>query len=189
MALHMAAEPDCSPTQRRPAQLAIAPERWIRTTKRTRGGAFFALVFAVGWTAVFFATIANGNPHNTTGGDIGFGVFVLGIDAFLVVCARRLSRAGLLMSRDGVVVRGPFKTWAVPLADAESFEPGVQAGGGNGTPCPMLKRKNGGAIGVWALGHEGVVWRYRQYLRDLEPLCDELNAVLGAVRAESAPRR
>lgn len=145
-----------------------------------------ALILALGMAAVFFATIANGNPHNTTGSDVGFGVFVLGIDAFLVVCARRLSRAGLLMSRDGVVVRGPFKTWAFPLADAESFEPGVQAGGGNGTPCPMLKRKNGGAIGVWALGHEGVVWRYRQYLHDLEPLCDELNEVLRSMAADRA---
>jgi hypothetical protein len=165
-----------------PTPLAIAPGRWIRKTKRTRGGAFFALAFALAWAAIFF--VALGNPHldKTAGEYIGFGVFFFGGAAIGVLYARRVSRAGLLVTRDGVVIRGPVKTWTVSLADAETFEPGVQPGLRNGTPCPMLKRKSGRPVGVWALGHEGLVSRYRRYLQDLEPLCDELNEVLGMSR-------
>ena len=49
----------------------------------------------------------------------------------------------------------------------------------------MLQRKHGRSIGVWALGREGVVWRFGRYQHEMEPLCDELNVVLSTVRASS----
>jgi hypothetical protein len=42
----------------------------------------------------------------------------------------------------------------------------------------MLTRRDEDAIGVWALGREGVVWRFGRHERELQPLCDALNAAL-----------
>jgi hypothetical protein len=169
-----------------PTPLAVAPDRWIRKARRTRGAAFLALVFALGWAAIFFAATGHPHAHETAESYVGFGVCFFGGAVLCVLYARRLSRAGLLLTRDRVVVRGPIRTWTVSLADAETFEPGIQPSFGNGTPCPMLKRRNGRAIGVWALGREGIVTRYGQYLHELAPICDELNEALRSVAAERA---
>jgi hypothetical protein len=133
--------------------------------RRTRGAAFLALMFALGWAAIFFAATGHPHAHETAGSYVGFGVCFFGGAVLCVLYARRLSRAGLLLTRDRVVVRGPIRTWTVSLADAETFEPGIQPSFGNGTPCPMLKRRNGRAIGVWALGRE----RDRDALRSIPP--------------------
>jgi hypothetical protein len=166
---------------------AVAPNVWIRNTRRTRIAATVAGALSLGFAGIFFVP---GNPHwqKTAADQLGLGVFFFGTAALGLAFARRLSAAALWMGPDGIVVRGRLKTRRIPLAEAEAFVPGVLAGAGNGTPCPMLKLKHGGAVGVWALGREGVAFRYRRYLQDLQPLCDELTEVLHALQSDATAR-
>jgi hypothetical protein len=83
---------------------------------------------------------------------------------------------------DQIVIRNPFRTWTIPIDDADSFAEGVASGSGNGTPCPLLRRRHGRPVGVWALGGDGVIGRFGRYVRDLQPLCDELNAALASLK-------
>ncbi len=48
----------------------------------------------------------------------------------------------------------------------------------------MLESVNGQSIGIWALGREGVVWKFDQYLEEAEPLCHELNQLLETLYPE-----
>jgi hypothetical protein len=100
-----------------------------------------------------------------------------------LLLAKRLRQAGVWLGADGIVVRNPLRTWTVPINDVDSFAADVASGGGNGTPCPLLRQRHGRPIGVWALGREGVVWRFGRYQHELEPLCDQLNAVLADLKA------
>jgi hypothetical protein len=170
-----------------PASVAVAPNVWIRNTRRTRIGATVAVALSLGFAGIFFVP---GNPHwqKTAADQLGLGVFFFGTAALGLAFARRLSAAALWMGPDGIVVRGRLKTRRIPLAEAEAFVPGVLAGAGNGTPCPMLKLKHGGAVGVWALGREGVAFRYRRYVQELQPLCDELTEVLKALQSGATTR-
>jgi hypothetical protein len=127
--------------------------------------------------------VPNHRWHKSVADYLVLGVFFFGLAGAGLVFARRLATAGLLMAGDGVVVRNPLRTVSLPLGDVEGFSAGVTETGGNGTPCPMLRRRHGPAIGVWALGREGVVWRFKRYQRGLEPLCDELNGVLRRIQA------
>jgi hypothetical protein len=123
------------------------------------------------------------HPDNSIGAFLAIVAFCLCLAVPGLFLARRLSNAGVWIGADGIVVRNPVRTIPVPLRDAESFVPGVASGGGNGTPCPILKRKHGRPVGVWALGREGVVWRFGRYQHEMEPLCDQLNTVLRTLQA------
>ena len=119
----------------------------------------------------------------TPGAIAGLAVFLALFVGLPLLFAWRIGTAGIWIGREGIVVQGPLRTWTIPLEEAHVFSPGVQPGyGPNGTPCPMLTRDGGRPVGVWALGREGWVWRYDRYLSELEPLCDELNAVLRRVQ-------
>ena len=89
-----------------------------------------------------------------------------------------IARSGLWIGTDGIVIRGPLRTRRVPGDSVVSFAPGVEAGYGNGTPCPVLTRSDGSKIGIWALGREGLVWNFGEHLEEMRPLCDELNVQL-----------
>jgi hypothetical protein len=103
--------------------------------------------------------------------------------------ARRVARAGLWVAADGVVVRNPLRTLTLSVNDVASFSPGVARGVGNGTPCPILKSKQGVVIGIWALGRDGLAWRMTRYLHEMEPLCEDLNALLhGLQEGKPSPR-
>lgn len=92
--------------------------------------------------------------------------------------AWRVATSGLWIGPEGLVIRGPFRSWAVQPEEALRFATGVQKGTGNGTPCPMLERTDGEPVGVWALGREGWIWSYDKHLEELEPLCEQLNQLL-----------
>jgi hypothetical protein len=141
-------------------------------------------MWSLGMAAAVFAP--NDHWHKSVGDYLGVGAFFFGLAGVGLLLARRLATAGLLMATDGVVVRNPLRTVTVPLSDVEGFVPGVTASGGNGTPCPMLKRRHGPTVGVWALGREGLVWRFGRYQRDLGPLCDELNVALRGIQTTCA---
>jgi hypothetical protein len=127
--------------------------------------------------------VPNHQLHHSVGADVGAGAFFFGMAALGLVLAHRLRQAGVWLDEDRIVFRNPFRTWTIPISDADSFAAGVASGGGNGTPCPLLRRRHGRPVGVWALGREGVVWRFGRYQHELEPLCDELNAVLADLKA------
>jgi hypothetical protein len=90
----------------------------------------------------------------------------------------------MLMSRDGIVVQNPLSTTTIALSDADGFVAGTAKGVGNGTPCPILKLKHAGGVGVWALGREGVIWKFKRYEQELQPLCDQLNATLDDLKTQ-----
>jgi hypothetical protein len=163
------------------ARVVVAPGVWIRNSRRTRRFAAFAVAWSLLFGCIFFVP-SSAHWHKTAADYVGLGVFFFGLAALGLTLARRLAIAGLWIGPDGISVRGPLKTKRIPLADADVFVPGVLAGSGNGTPCPMLRLKHGRPVGVWALGREGLVFRYRRYLDDLQPLCEDLNAVLGAMK-------
>lgn len=101
--------------------------------------------------------------------------------------AGRVAKAGLWVGPDGIVVRGPFRTRRVALGDAEIFAPGLQGRGGNGTPCPMLERRGGPAVGVWALGRRNIWFRYQRLCGEIQPLCDQLNGLVETLRSGPPP--
>jgi|ERR1700722_3346982 len=127
------------------------------------------------------------NPrwHRTVWENVAFALFFFGVALLSLLYARRLARAGLFVSAEAVTIRGPLFTRTVSLADAQSFVPGVQPSFGNGTPCPMLERKGNHPLGVWALGREGFVSGYSKYLKELQPLCDQLNELLHSAQTAS----
>jgi hypothetical protein len=175
--------------------VSIGPNRWIRKERRTRRFATLAVCWSLGMLVVLPVELLAGNSHwhNTVGNDMALGLFVvLAAPGFWL--AHSIAQAGLWIGAEGIVVRGPVRTRALALAEADSFAPGVLAGGENGTPCPVLKRTHGPEVGVWALGREGLIWRYARYGDEMRPLCDELNDLLrklkaGDASAQPAPTR
>jgi hypothetical protein len=156
----------------RPEADEVRPNAWLRCSRRT----FWFVMVALGMAVAFVAmslSLALGS-----GSTPGAAIFGLVFAGPCLLFARRIGRAGLWMGPAGLVVRGPLRTWEIPGNAAVSFSPGVQPSYGNGTPCPILKRSDGSTIGVWALGREGLVWRFGTYLEELQPLCDELNFLL-----------
>ncbi len=173
--------------RRRAARVVVAPGVWIRDSRRTRRFMVAALVpWSLMWGGLgvwlLLTPHKTGSAHQTPGQRVLIGFISLAVAAPGVVLARRLVTTGLWIGPAGIVIRGPFSTRRVSLADADIFVPGV-TGGGNGTPCPMLQLKPRGAIGVRALGREGVIFHYQRYLAALKPLCEELNAVLRATKS------
>jgi hypothetical protein len=163
-----------------PASIAVAPETWMRGSRRTRLSAAFAAGWSIAFAAMFAATLfaPDHGAQASVGAYVVLGVFFLGVASVGLLFAHRLATAGLMMRSDAVVVRNPLRTVRLAPSDVDGFVPGVTPGVGNGTPCPSLRRRGGRAIGVWALGREGVIWRFGRYEQELEPLCDQLNVVL-----------
>jgi hypothetical protein len=163
----------------------VARGVWIRNRRRTRVWAAVAVL----WSVVFACLILVSGDlqgHRTVGEYLGLGAFYFGIAGLGMAFAGRVAMAGLWIGPDGIVVRGPFRTQSVSIADAGVFVPGLQGGAGNGTPCPVLERKVGRPVGVWALGRRNVVFRYRRLFAEIQPLCDELNALVETLRSASA---
>lgn len=164
--------------------VTVASDLWMRKAVRTRVSALFAIANAVAWVTMFFAA-HNSRSHGTVWENVAFALFFFGVALLSLLYAHRLARAGLLVSSGEVTIRGPLFTRTVSLADAQSFVPGIQPSFGNGTPCPMLERKDGHPLGVWALGREGFVSGYSRYLEELQPLCDQLNELIHSAQRAS----
>jgi hypothetical protein len=159
----------------------VAPNAWIRNRRRTRAWAGMAALWSLVFAGLLFLPGHAPSPANP-GAFVVVGAFYFGIAALGIVFARRVARAGLWIGTNGIVVRGPFRTCTVALDDAELFGPGLQGRGGNGVPCPMLTRRDGPAVGVWALGRRNIWFRYRQICQEIEPLCGELNELVAGIR-------
>jgi hypothetical protein len=162
----------------------VAPRVWLRNRRRTWAWAAIAVAWSVVFACLPFIS-GDLNARSTLGVTVGLGAFYFGIAAVGMVFAGRVARAGLWIGPDGIVVLGPFKTQSVALEHASRFAPGLQGGGGNGTPCPMLERGDRRGVGVWALGRRNIWFRYDRLCQEIQPLCDELNELVGTLR--SAP--
>jgi hypothetical protein len=159
----------------------VTPRAWIRNRRRTRAWAAIAVTWSVVFACLLFVS-GDLNGSRTLGEILGLGAFYFGIAAVGIVVAVRVARAGLWLGPDGIVVRGPFRTQSVALDEAARFVPGLQGRGGNGTPCPMLERRGRRAVGVWALGRRNIWFRYQRLCQEIQPLCDELNELVGTLR-------
>lgn len=158
----------------------VAPDIRIARPSRNRAFAIAVLVWSAGWAAMILVVPNLGGLRFAD--YLALGLFFFGPAAIGLLLAHRVYASGLWIGAGGVVVRGPLHTWKVPLAEADSFAGGVQPGMGNGTPCPLLLTRDGGKIGIWTLGREGLIFHYGRYLEELEPLCEELNGLLSTVR-------
>jgi hypothetical protein len=162
-----------------PAEIpTVEPRAWLKRPRRIHG--FLAAIFAM--IAFDFALALQ---LASSSADAGGEANVLNAVVFFLVFAGpcawvawRVATAGLWIGPEGLVIRGPFRSWAVQPGEALRFVRGVEKGTGNGTPCPMLERTDGDPIGVWALGREGLPRSYDKYLGELEPLCEQLNQLL-----------
>jgi hypothetical protein len=161
--------------------VVVAPRVWIRNRRRTRAWAGIAVVWSVAFACLLLIS-GDLDRHPTLDETLGLGAFYFGIAAVGLVFAARVARAGLWIAADGIVVRGPFRTQSVALDDAARFSPGLQGAGGNGTPCPMLERRDRRAVGVWALGRRNMWFRYQRVCQEIQPLCDELDALVRTLR-------
>src|SRR5579863_79534 len=163
----------------------VARNAWIRKRRRTLGFATCAFLNSAFWIWML-VNIAN-KPrfvaHN--GGLLPFVVFFLAVAIGSAAVGRRLARCGLSIGPEGIVVRGPFRTRRLAVQDVERIEAGVQRPGdvGNGTPCPILRLADGSAVGVWALGTEGLRSNYPRHLEDMRPVCDQLNQLLISMKS------
>jgi hypothetical protein len=165
-----------------PDTVDVARSVWIRNRRRTRAWAAIAVLWSVVFACLLFIPGAS-YGHRTLGEYLGLGVLYFGIAALGMAFAGRVAKAGLWIGPEGIVVRGPFSTRSVALDDAAIFAPGLQGRGGNGTPCPMLERRGGRAVGVWALGRRNIWFRYQRLCQEIQPLCDELNELVETLRS------
>jgi hypothetical protein len=165
-----------------PETVGVAEGVWIRNRRRTRSWAAIAVLWSVVFASLLFVS-GGFHGHRTVGDYLGLGVFYFGIAALGMAFAGRVARAGVRIGPDGILVRGPFRTRSIALDDTADFAPGLQGRGGNGTPCPMLARRGGQAIGIWALGRRNIWFRYERLCREIQPLCDELNELVEAQRS------
>jgi hypothetical protein len=164
--------------------MPVAANAWIRKRHRTLGFAMCAFLNSALWIWMLVFTANKPRYAGRSGELASIVLFFLAVALASAALGWRLARCGLWIGPAGIVVRGPLRTWRLAVQDVERIEPGVQRPGdaGNGTPCPILKLANGRAIGVWALGGEGLVFSYHRLLENMQPLCDDLNRLLEDVR-------
>jgi hypothetical protein len=166
------------------ADPVVAATVWIRNPRRTHAWAAVAVLWSLVCAGLRFR--AGDHPgHVTLVGNLVLGAIYFGMAVLGMVLAWRVARAGVCVARTGIVVRGPFRTEVVALDDAGLFAPGLQGAGGNGTPCPILSRREGSGVGVWALGRRNIWFRYERLCQEIQPLCDDLNELVEALRSAS----
>ncbi len=159
----------------------MAQSVWIRNRRRTRAWAALAVLWSLALAVMPFVE-GDFQGQLSLLGDLIVAALYLGIAGLGLLVAVRVARAGVSIEPGAVVVRGPFVTRVVAIADAMTFVPGLQGGWGNGTPCPTLKRRSGRPVGVWALGQRNIVFRYQRLFKEIQPVCDELNELVKSAR-------
>jgi len=131
----------------------------------------------------------SGSPEDPAWRTIVLGFCTL--DAIILiplVYAWRCHRAGLWIGAREVVIKGPFHTWKIPIAEATNFEPGYQHVlfpsfvGELLFPCPVLRNSRRSRIGVWALHEFTFRTFFHDELKGFEPVCRQLNELLVAAR-------
>jgi hypothetical protein len=98
--------------------------------------------------------------------------------------AVRIWSVRLRITPTNVFVVGTRRTYCVPIAEVEKFEPRVvhKFSGGNGTPTLVLIRRDGEPIAVEAVRREGFIWNFKRMLRSLDRDAIEVNSALAEAR-------
>lgn len=160
----------------------IAQRHWLRSRPRILGIGCMWLLYAA-----FFVWIAFHHTERTAGGGsvspvLTIMLLVLAVPG-LVLGVREL-RSGLWIASDAVIVRGMFRTTMLSPNEIDGFKPEMRL-----APSPLVHRKHGTPLIVGALAHGGFSKRTQaDCLKALEPLCDQLNALLESVRSEQPSR-
>jgi hypothetical protein len=157
----------------------VAPNVWMHKRGRPRAFAAAAGVNAVFWLGMYVLVAL---VPKSPAAHVVFALIFLGVVALSTWVAVRAWKAGLRLTARAAEIRGPLRSHVVPLDHVAAFEPGVQAGIGNGTPCVVLHGVDGRELPVWALGREGLAVRYDAYMGELQLICDDLNAMLRSLR-------
>ena len=123
------------------ATIAVRERAWLRRADRGRLCALGAVGFALWLLAVLFRALESLPPDSgeavTPGAIAGLAVFLALFVGLPLLFAWRIGTAGVWMGREGIVVRGPLRTWTIPLEEARAFNPGMQPGyGPNGYLMP-----------------------------------------------------
>jgi hypothetical protein len=137
----------------------VVSGRWIRNRERSRAFAVIYGGLGLAWTTLFVALLVSAIQSS----EVLFGVFVVAVFGTLAACTWRVAvgcaKAGLMVTDEFVVIKNPWRTREVPIADVLRFSAGRQpALMGNPTPGVLLERKDGRNHAIWALAREGWVW-------------------------------
>jgi hypothetical protein len=163
-----------------PSFVQVAPDHWM--SRRGRGQQFAFVFGAVALSFAASAVFLFAAGFGSTLDIAASATLLLSIAATSGTLAARMWRAGLWLGADGAIVRGPLRSHRFSLGEIDGFAAGVY-GGGNGTPGIVMRLRDGRKVGIWALGNEGVVWRYDRYVGEWQPVCERLNALLARLRA------
>jgi hypothetical protein len=129
-----------------------------------------------------------------SGGSAAWAIGVLFYSPIAYVAGRLtlgFSRAGVTISPAAVIVRNPWRTVTVPVAQAEGFKANSY---GNGNAAVMLRVTTTGSWGapnrpiiLAATYKGGFIWTAEKRAARLEPVAVEMNSAL--TRAQAAPVR
>jgi hypothetical protein len=157
--------------------IEVAQGKWLRSTTRSVGIGGALLIYAAVFTWLAF-------HHHEREGALEVVSPVVTVMALLFavpgyVLGIRQLRCGLWIDHDVVLVRGMFRTLRLAPNEVDGFKPEMRI-----SPSPLLHRKHGQPIIVGALAHGGFSKaRQAGCLRALEPVCDQLNALLASVQS------
>jgi hypothetical protein len=166
-----------------PLGIEVAADTWLRQDDSGRA----LMVVLSGFMALFLGSIATGVLLGPVQDEPVIAVIALEIGlacfgALFGWIAIRRARAGLRMSAEGVCLRGLIKTHRLALDDVEGFEPGIfTAIPGHDEIGVKLLRRGQRVLEIWTMAAGGAVTTAgkEEGKTALQPLCDELNRLLG----------
>jgi hypothetical protein len=171
--------------------IAVDEEGWVR---RRSWGTFLGSLF-FGANAILYGGLTGlglGVAGSVLGEEpVGYLVCMAMFAGLAFVSGRaavRMLRAGVRISPEGVVVRGPLRTWRVGRADAVRFVPGEQEIGPLiCTYGVLLERSRGQMVPIWGLRsmqlttEEGLEEGRTRW----QPVCDRLDELLSVAKGEA----
>jgi hypothetical protein len=169
------------------ARVRVVAGRLIRRERRCLSFAIYSLLFSLLLGAVALAGLV---ALIASADGVGPSLVLLLTCAPAAIVTGRLARgcfgAGLIISADALVVRGPWRTRRFALSQVEGFEAGLQqaASAGNPTAGVVLRLRDHSVVAIWALAGEGFIWNYKRDIARWAPTADALNALLKELAGE-----
>jgi hypothetical protein len=161
--------------------ITVARDVWLRRRGTSRSG-------AIGFGVSSVAVIATGLVYVIVPGDVGaavIGAVIVAGGVYLGVLARRVARAGVMLTTQHVAIRGPGINRSVPLGQVDGFV-AVADGGRRGarrlSAGIAMHHSGGERTFLWALSEVTPVWRIEEGVRKWEPTADELNQLLNELK-------
>jgi hypothetical protein len=169
--------------------VAVAPDIWMRRRDVwTAVGVGIGVLYSIAFLGMGVSAIASWSDQSA-GAVLAGALFFTAAASIPMWFAIRASRAALQISPRGVTLRGILKTHHLALSDVERFVPEVQAPSTRSTVGVRIQRRAGRSLIVWAM--RSATWAGRENIeaacREWQPVCDELNELLGAMRGQAVP--